>query len=82
MQLLTITGFDCLHTQSGSTVTGIGRMAVVLQFEKRVVSERQNLPADHSATILIFNGVRFERLESESETDQSPERSVPARRAN
>jgi hypothetical protein len=42
-------------------------MAVILQFIKREAAQPA-LPEGHSAQILIYNGVRFERLDGDSAT--------------
>jgi hypothetical protein len=59
-------------------------MAVVLQFVKRSTSEKPSFSADHTAQILIYNGVRHERLETVEDVDsgETPTRSSPRRRAN
>jgi hypothetical protein len=59
-------------------------MAVVLQFVKRSNSEKQSFASDHTAQILIYNGVRHERLETDSDiaTDETPTRPATKRRAN
>jgi hypothetical protein len=38
-------------------------MAAILQFQKKQDGEKQAFTAGHSATILIYTGVRFERID-------------------
>jgi hypothetical protein len=60
-------------------------MATLLQFVKPSTSEKRVFAADHTATILIYNGVRFERLEAdEANTPEHQPKALPgpARRAN
>lgn len=41
-------------------------MAAILQFQNRKKSERQSFHAGHTALILMFTGVRFERIDFEA----------------
>lgn len=66
MQLLTITGFDQLYRKRVNQGYGNIIMAAILQFQKRSTSERPVFELGHSATILIFNGVRIERIDFEA----------------
>jgi hypothetical protein len=44
-------------------------MAAILQFQQRSTSERPVFEPGHSATILIYNGVRIERIDFEALRD-------------
>jgi hypothetical protein len=58
-------------------------MAAILQFQQRSTTEKPVFEPGHSATILIYNGVRVERIDFEALREQS--RSVidePTRIAN
>jgi hypothetical protein len=76
---LTITGFDQAR-QLLERLWGIGIMAAILQFGQRKIPEKRSFAEGHSATILIYNGVRHERLDPEH-IAQAPV-TEPARRAN
>ena len=41
-------------------------MAAILQFQNRKKSERLTFAAGHSALILMYTGVRFERIDFEA----------------
>jgi hypothetical protein len=73
--------FESGNAQQGNTI-----MAAILQFQFRKKSEKPVFEAGHSALILMYTGVRFERIdfealksESNSESNNLP---VTARFAN
>ena len=41
-------------------------MAAILQFQNRKKSDRPSFAAGHSALILMYTGVRFERIDFEA----------------
>jgi hypothetical protein len=56
-------------------------MAAILQFQNRNKVEQPNFAPGHTATILIYTGVRFERIDFDAlKTIEALEQ--PARRAN
>jgi hypothetical protein len=62
-------------------------MAALLQFQRREKSTVFDLNEGHTATILLFTGVRFERIDfaalnDASETNQLQTKATPTRRAN
>jgi hypothetical protein len=67
--------FEAMH----STETGTLTMAAILQFEKPTKTERTAFEPGHSATILIYTGVRMERIDFEALREKARE---PARVAN
>jgi hypothetical protein len=82
--MLTITGFD-QHQDSSFEVAK--NMAAILQFEKKVRPDMQDLPSGHTATILLYTGVRFERIDFAAIRESSLAELAhgtlgPARRAN
>ena len=46
-------------------------MAAILQFQKRSTSEMPAFQPGHTATILIYNGVRIERIDFEALRDKA-----------
>ena len=46
-------------------------MAAILQFQKRSTSEMPTFEPGHTATILIYNGVRIERIDFEALRDKA-----------
>jgi hypothetical protein len=54
-------------------------MAAILQFQKQTKAERPVFEPGHSATILIYTGVRVERIDFEALRQEARE---PARVAN
>jgi hypothetical protein len=70
-----------------NNATGIKTMAAILQFEPRTKNHSDKLPPDHSAQILMYTGVRFERIDFEAVRhnqlrDSVSETASPARLAN
>lgn len=62
-------------------------MAAILQFQNRKKAERPRFEAGHSALILMYTGVRFERidfeaLKSEANSIQKNQPTATARFAN
>ena len=58
-------------------------MAAILQFQKRSTFETPAFEPGHSATIIIFNGVRVERIDFEALREKSRmEMDGPTRIAN
>ncbi len=56
-------------------------MAAILQFQNRNKAERPAFEPGHTATILIYTGVRFERIDFDAlKNNEALEQ--PARRAN
>lgn len=56
-------------------------MAAILQFQNRKKSERPVFEAGHSALILMYTGVRFERIDFEalkSETNSTLDNQLAA----
>jgi hypothetical protein len=70
MQLLTITGFDQVYRQRFNAGYGKHIMAAILQFQKRSTIEKTLLEPGHSATILMYTGVRIERIDFEALRDK------------
>jgi cytoplasmic iron level regulating protein YaaA (DUF328/UPF0246 family) len=67
--------------------TGIKIMAAILQFQNRKKSERPSFEAGHTALILMYTGVRFERidfeaLKSKSNSTLEDQQTATARFAN
>jgi cytoplasmic iron level regulating protein YaaA (DUF328/UPF0246 family) len=64
--------------------TGINIMAAILQFQNRNKAERPVLASGHTATILIYTGVRFERIDFDALKSSELEQlnNQPARLAN
>jgi hypothetical protein len=54
------------RSTSTSLESGINIMAAILQFQNRNKAERPTLAFGHTATILIYTGVRFERIDFEA----------------
>jgi hypothetical protein len=52
-----------IGTQTTNQATGTHTMAAILQFEQRTRPSLAPLPADHTAQILMYTGVRFERID-------------------
>ena len=78
--MLTITGFDRLQRYNFAE-DGNHIMAAILQFQNRNKAERPALEPGHTATILIYTGVRFERIDFDAlKNNEALEQ--PARRAN
>jgi cytoplasmic iron level regulating protein YaaA (DUF328/UPF0246 family) len=69
MQLLTITGFDQGYRSMVNTDIGNQNMAAILQFQHRDKTEKPHFEPGHSATILMYTGVRFERIDFEALRD-------------
>ncbi len=46
-------------------------MAAILQFQQRSIIEKPALEPGHTATILIYNGVRVERIDFEAMRDKA-----------
>jgi hypothetical protein len=58
-------------------------MAAILQFQQRSITEMPALEPGHTATILIYNGVRVERIDFEALREKARiERDTPTRIAN
>jgi hypothetical protein len=62
-------------------------MAAILQFQHREKSHVKDLVAGHTATILLFTGVRFERIDfaalnTAPDDNQLLSKASPKRRAN
>jgi hypothetical protein len=46
-------------------------MAAILQFQQRSTTEKPVFESGHTATILIYNGVRVERIDFEALREKS-----------
>lgn len=58
-------------------------MAAILQFNKKQPGEKPDFAPGHSATILLYTGVRFERIDFDALKHlDNDETSAPTRRAN
>jgi hypothetical protein len=60
-------------------------MAAILQFQQRSKAEKPEFAPGHSATILMYTGVRFERIDFESlkhQGEHDVDMPAPTRRAN
>jgi hypothetical protein len=82
--LLTITGFDHPIRRIKQDTED---MAAILQFHKKQPGENQDFAPGHSATILLYTGVRFERIDFDAlkhREDETAARqdAVPTRLAN
>ncbi len=47
-------------------------MAAILQFQQREKAEKPRFEVGHSAVILLYTGVRFERIDFEALRSESP----------
>jgi hypothetical protein len=62
-------------------------MAAILQFDKKQRADKLDLPSGHTATILLYTGVRFERIDFAAIREDAANTLLqsdmgPARRAN
>jgi hypothetical protein len=85
IRLLTLTGFDWCSDDI-ERMTGMGFMAAILQFEKhrKLLKAATALAPGQNAKILMFTGVRFERIDFDALKAQhdAMQMTVPARIAN